>query len=581
MAETTLQVLREKTAVSFQKKTPKEYTFLVHTKTSRPKRTVGGTQKALINAHIARQGHQRRREENEALFVAQAAGATLGSSSLPAGITLAHSHIYEAENVQDDETCYIPEPPSFEWALFVPTTTSVLHRGNSDPFMSTTIPVTAAVHECLVFTRDCFLPSLHGKEIELARTTVYMDAFWQDAVDSLQNKCTGYAYLARSTAIIQSINFSPDIERLNLFFKTQAISALRKEMARTRSNRDRLTVCWAIFSLFSAEIAAHNFPAARVHGRFLRQILQPDDGRMIETDSRLQQAVMYQDIQRASVSLTRSSFDLSRWLTEFLPASWLEETNLNVTLPHMTVDNSVSDEILRNILIESKEWLTILGLLLAQPLLLNPLNISNGSTRLLILEGKLIDLYLAMLDAIQSTSYMERTLQLYHTAAGALAALTWLRRMGNHENMGIGSRLSLTGSNVYNAGPIIIEKMEILLRASEGDAQMSSSDAWRMRLWCFYVGAVVEQSLPWTNPFRAYHNRGFMGLATQKGLVTWDDIQSVLEGFLYFEGVGPTARTWYERMSKNSDVASLVNDTSAKLANLRLGYIQSFTTHVD
>src|SRR6202000_3232211 len=109
-------------------------------------------------------------------------------------------------------------------------------------------------------------------------------------------------------------------------------------------------------------------------------------------------------------------------------------------------------------------WLMIQNMLLAQPSFFNPSNFSNGLTRLLILEGKLIDLYLDTINIIQSTSDVASTLHLYHTAAGALAALTWLRQMGNHENLGMGRKQSLGvgGTNIYNAGPIVLEKMENL-----------------------------------------------------------------------------------------------------------------------
>jgi len=130
------------------------------------------------------------------------------------------------------------------------------------------------VHECLVFTRDCFLPSLHGKEIDLAGTTIFMDAFWQDAVDGLQDECIGYAYLARSAAILTTINSNPETENLSIHFRNLAISTLRRRVARMRHDETRLTITWAVYSLFSAEIAAHNWPAAQMHGQFLRQIIQ-------------------------------------------------------------------------------------------------------------------------------------------------------------------------------------------------------------------------------------------------------------------------------------------------------------------
>ena len=442
------------------------------------------------------------------------------------------------------------------------------------------------VHECLVFTRDCYLPSLHGKEIDLARTTMFMDAFWTDAVEGLQDECTGYAYLARSAAILTSINSNPETEKLSLHFRTMAMNTLRKRLSRMDHDKARLALYWSVYSLFSAEIAAHNWSAAQVHGQFLRKIIQPVNGTTLQIEPRFRQAVMYQDIQRASLSLTRPSFDLSRWLHDFLPITWLEESGMTGTLPIITVDASVPSVFLRSIIIDVKEWLAVLSMFLAQPQYLTPYNISNGSTRGLLLEAELIDLYLDTMDIIENAGRVTDSLSAYHTAIAALAALTWRRRVGNHENMGIGSKLSLTGTNVYNAGPIIIEKMESLSRTSEEQFQASRrqrSDSWRIRLWCFYVGAIVEQSLPTMDPSKAFHNRGFVSLACQCGLRTWQAVQPVLEGFLYFDFVGPTAQVWFERLTRNvvaavanSPESSEASNPSKDLIEHRRSYIKGF-----
>jgi hypothetical protein len=543
------------------KRKEKDFVFLVHTK--KPTRDVGGTYKALINSHVAKLSHEKRRQKGQ---LADHQGSTARDRSL--------------QLAQE----------AFSDGVVQSLVASALRHGNSDPFTATVIPVTALVHECLVFTRDCYLPSLHGKEIDLAHTTLYMDAFWQDAVDGLQDECKGHAYLARSAAILTTIGFNPEMEKLAIFFRTQAINTLRQKLAKLDPDKARLTMYWAVYSLFSAEIAAHNWPAAQVHGRYLCQILQPPKGNALRIESRFRQAVMYQDIQRAALSLTRPSFDLHRWVTDFLPVSWLEETGIDATLPILHVDPSCPSNILRSIIRDVKEWLAVLGLLLAQPSYLNGVTISNGSTRGLILEAELIDLYLDTMDIIESGANLmgDNFLIAYHTAAGALAGLTWRRRVGNHENMGIGSKLSLTGTNVYNAGPIIRDKMESLLRRSDeafGRCRRNKGlkdPSWRIRLWCFYVGAIVEQSLPGMNPSKTYHNLGFVALAKQCDLHTWDAVQSVLEGFLYFEGIGPGAQVWFERLAKNMPVTSLPPvDKSKELVEHRTSYIQSFSAMSD
>ncbi|KEF61347.1 uncharacterized protein A1O9_02913 [Exophiala aquamarina CBS 119918] len=553
-----------------KRKTSKQFTFLVETK--KPEANVSGKIKAIINSHIAKQTHDKRKvqqAESREVAVPRTSESYL-SFSWESGRTTPWYGSFG-------------EPPDGTDNFFIPSPSSILRRGNSDPFITTRIPVTTAVHECMVFTRDCFLPSLHGKEIDLAKTSVYMDAFWQDTVEGLQDECIGYAYLSRSAAIITTITVSQETENLSLYFKSRAIAALRKRMKELNTAQTKLALCWAIYSLFSAEIAGHNFPAAEIHGKFLRQLIQPEERDRIPvmTDSRFRQAAMYQDIQRASVSLTRPSFDLDRWLAEFLPGTWLEEIGLDITLPPVVLDLAIEDIYLREVFDQTKQWLMVLGIVLSNPSLLNPFVISNGSTRLLILEGQLINIYLDTMEELESVAGAGK-LHLYHLACCCLAALTWLRRMGNHENFGIGSRLSLTGTNVYNAGPIVVTTMSRLLMKSEAEAKESTDPfAMRIRLWALYVGAIVEQSLPAIDPLAGYHNVQFCALARRMNLESWDSVQEVLDGFLYFEGVGPTARAWFEIMSQAKSPSESSVGSPGSLVDLRRGYVKSLQRYSD
>lgn len=563
------------------KKTSKQFTFLVETK--KPGPNVSGKAKAIINSHIAKQTHDKRKAqqaESRELAISRTSGEILPvvGRAFRYRRPLESYRGFSWESGRATHWYDSPEhrPDSTE-GFFIPSPSSVLRRGNSDPFMTTRIPVTTAVHECIVFTRDCFLPSLHGKEIDLAKTTVFMDAFWQDTVDGLQDECIGYAYLARSAAIITTVTVSQETENLSYYFKSRAIAALRKRMKDLNTAQTKLALCWAIYSLFSAEIAAHNFPAAEIHGKFLRQLIQPEErGRMpVMTDSRFRQAAMYQDIQRASVSLTRPSFDLDRWFAEFLPGTWLEEIGLDITLPPVVLDLAIEDIYLREVFDQTKKWLMVLGIVLSNPSLLNPFVISNGSTRLLILEGQLINIYLDTMEELESVP-ASGNLHLYHLACCCLAALTWLRRMGNHENFGIGSRLSLTGTNVYNAGPVVVTAMSKLLMKTEAEAEETSDPfAMRIRLWSLYVGAIVEQSLPAIDPLTGYLNLEFCALARRMNLKSWESVQGVLDGFLYFEGVGPTARTWFEIMSQATSPSESSVGSPGSLVDLRRGYVKS------
>jgi hypothetical protein len=81
----------------------------------------------------------------------------------------------------------------------------MIQKGNSDPFSTSTIVVDSTASQLLTFNRSCLLPSIHGREIDVAKTTSYATSYWQDSIASLQDECQGCGYLARFAAILASI----------------------------------------------------------------------------------------------------------------------------------------------------------------------------------------------------------------------------------------------------------------------------------------------------------------------------------------------------------------------------------------
>jgi hypothetical protein len=72
--------------------------------------------------------------------------------------------------------------------------------GNSDPFSSTTIPVTPSVNHLLIFTRDFILPANHGNEAAIFGGKLHMHRYWSDSVRGLgDGGADGFAYVSPVT----------------------------------------------------------------------------------------------------------------------------------------------------------------------------------------------------------------------------------------------------------------------------------------------------------------------------------------------------------------------------------------------
>jgi hypothetical protein len=354
-----------------------------------------------------------------------------------------------------------------------------------------------------------------------------------------------------------TITGDEETNMLALTFKNQASSKLRQRLLQDNGGKSAPAHLWAMYALLTAEVAGQNYLAAAVHGKMLRNLIQPDQGPSDRAmPDRFRMAVMLQDSNRASMSLSRPSFDLDRWATDYLPGTIFDDLGTTegpslVPRPNHPLNSGIKSRELRLIFQQSRDWLYALGMLFARPQLFNITNriISFGSVRIMLLQGHLINHYLDATQMLTSTRKLSDFSRLYlqERALICLAGVCWLRRVGN-ESLGAGSKLARAGSHVYDASPIILRHLEKLLVASKHVAVSSGPDA-QPRLWVLYIGAIAEQApSSRVDPLFAYHTTEFAELAGRMGLNTWEQVEDVLKGFLYVERVGPKARFWFEEL---------------------------------
>ncbi|KAH0848374.1 hypothetical protein AYO21_04399 [Fonsecaea monophora] len=544
--------------------------------------------KSTINAHVARQAHQRRREKDEALKNKGRSGGAGGGVENEKRQAQKQRH-----QQQPSSTGTAPRTEDYDSGYESGLLTPVILAGNSDPFSSKTIAVTPEVHRLLVFTRDFILPAVHANEASVVGGRHHIDRFWMDSVRALDDGgVAGYAYLARSAAILSTLtahNRSSVVMALQYLGK--ATNNLRKSMAK-RSRPDAQPDAWSVYALFCAEIAAGNLEGARVHGLMLRRLLQPDGGRTFDGERRLLMVVLQQDITRACLSLTRPSFDLLRWAEENLPARITDDLSREggdgvchpSAFPFSTANLSPSlSPTLRAVFVGVREWLDALGMIMLNRDLFNLAILINGAMRIMVLEGCLLNNYL---DCMEDWELGHSPAALAE-ACLSLAALYWVRRAA-HERMDAGSKLEEAGSWAFDMSRIVsITLRDLDARILQMETSSSTLPAGTQvrtaedRLWCLYVGTVAEcnvrsQSQKWrqkqsksqkqdrrpavtTTTATAerdgnlgcesecnYHGPRLTQLATNEmHLSTWSEIEAVAQRYLYVDMISHKTKKWY------------------------------------
>lgn len=323
----------------------------------------------------------------------------------------------------------------------------------------------------------------------------------------------------------------------------------------------RRRFCWSIYLLAVAEQDARNFLEAKTHGRILRQLLQPEDpaDRVLLEPLQLL-SIFCSDTNRASLSLTRPSFDIDRWKEENCPEP--------VQLPsfHLRpVDSSLTDPGIRRILLDLRHCMAAIQYY--WPLDEQPLELY---TRLIYMSrfqlGRLVDSHL---DGDGRPSCL--------ASAGAtyLACVYWLRRANRWESLGIDSKLAKLGSTLYDSGPKILHELKIIAAREKFGLNphyicidsncVGSSDSRcsgpvnvpisthdqdstsRWRLWILYIGALIERA-PHSRLMRlgTSFQAAFILEAKVMGYPSWQAVRdSLLKDFLYDEGMDPEADQWF------------------------------------
>ena len=430
-----------------------------------------------------------------------------------------------------------------------------LLKGNTDPFATTQVVIDPVVNQLLTFYREHQIPLQHWRKADPSRGSSYANRFLQHIVNALQDGCTGYAYLSGYATIIANMTQDTAMATTALDFRSRAYAKLHERLANGWIDAPT-SLSWTLYSFFASAVGCNDLAAAAVHGNALQGILQPGAAAVpARHDDRLLNALLWQDMQRAAMTLTRPIFDLE-WMTLHLIAGsffkFVWQNMAQVSSLQHTVSTSIDESIIRifretSYLLRLTDSHTAGNVKLAKPV------IHKISARSLVLEGQLLNLYVDRTE--EHPSDTESKPSTYREVCLTLAGLYWLRRAGHHEGYREKYLTSKPRRSIYETGPKIRRRIKHAM-FDAGAKEMSTDPT--LLLWILYVGSIIEQDQGLKSDIESnWFNRQFVAQAERMGLWHWGAVEAALAEVLYRPEISPYARRSFHRYAKAAPQDSL------------------------
>lgn len=437
---------------------------------------------------------------------------------------------------------------------------TLLQKGNSDPFSSKAIPITAEINELLMFHESNVLPLIVACREAYGVSASAPKENWHDSFPEMHDECTAYGLLAR-TAVVMSRSAAPGsrVAVQSLTYKRKTYGLLRARLTESENPLVMSQVYTIVVSMLIGAVFEDALDEAAIHIKMLKHLLYTHSSRADKTvDLATLLAVSCFDFHRASKALIRPIFDFDGWLADQFRPGWQQALK---DLPALSgqaeigLERSINDEKLRGLFITIREILEIRAIVMADP------SISVGATQMsvaqwmLVSQGQLINRYLDVMDGLDQAAQSDAQLSAsfdhkwdsYTKAYISLAGLWWTRRLGGMENAPTTPFTTIFNTEIISALKKVLIQSDLV---SDGlDAMVNS----RIRLWALYVGAFAEQHLGRVFEIRlpdlTLKNRWFTNelflQAKRMNLLVWSDLRQVLQGFLYSDSLEPHGSTWF------------------------------------
>ncbi|KAJ9604639.1 hypothetical protein H2200_010753 [Cladophialophora chaetospira] len=428
--------------------------------------------------------------------------------------------------------------------LWTASPSTIMGKGNSDPFGSYPIAITADVNNLMTFYRDYVIPSIWYKNFKNQTTMALAAREWKYNAAHLEDEGTAFGIIARHGMV--AANCNPGLRSLALQYVGQSTEALRRKVAQSQAlqTSSSAAIIDNAAMLFNAETLARNIRAATAHGTFLASLFKRQwaEGRL---DYRLLMYEVYNDCQLTSIFLCSSVFDLAYWLPLVFDSIWKTAIQQLPPLAFGSLDPAVDSQQLQYWFRSRRKQLQIYGMKDTEgKLYLDvPVIMTWFLSRAYIFHGHMVNHYLRNRDELRRGGLKEEVQDhLYAQQYMALGAIYLTRGPNFNFNP------TVLNVPMYDAS-IIPLTLRTLLEQSEMSSERFSWKRYiNARLWVFYVGALVEQAetaVP-SQPHSQWFTSGMVELAAEMGIVSWTTLREILRGFLYSDALTAQGSEWFE-----------------------------------
>ena len=494
---------------------------------------------ASVRSHAAKISHQRRIKAESRSPPSNSAEAQHTDTN---AVDLSDLNISEdavdtslvQHSFDDDKAVFKADPDTDTvWSsaqnMILLSPQSVLIQGQSDPFDASPTRIDSKAHKLISYWRDNYLFSRHHVNIKTWRQSASAVSDWEDARRSLSDGGLGYALLAQVSASIALETIPRQLVGLSLMYLQRSTVALRKRLENKEDDSDSLRAFQHMALLQGVEIYARNQAAALTHGKMLRRLHDDWLFSRKRFDMKILLLIMYTDVYMAITFLVRPQFKPSLKLVEaFLEVSdavTREECSVS-TSNIRRLNSQITDLILQNTFLMWDQTLTITSFYGRRLwTFINQINVVN---HILDIEVKI------------NRQHNSINTKFYHVQAYISLAALFLIRLSTLPE------LFVTKAH-FAAHGTLLERLRHHLEISDSleDKHFYS----HARLWALFVGAHSEyqaallNKLPRTLAFRGWFNIQLEQQARRCGLLKWECVREILEGFMYFEMV-PDPSEW-------------------------------------
>lgn len=438
-----------------------------------------------------------------------------------------------------------------------PQPTTILKRGNSDPFNSFVIDITPTFNRIITFARDSYFPSVTVPKWLRSKASSLPDphafAFGLSSTDSaLAHVSTYGACLLR---ILPRSSRRSQVEDTCLQVRTQALERLRALITQQSKNTPPpFSLFQQVLYLFQGAMEARDFDAAKVHGRMLRHLLLSLPYN--PTTTFLFVNTMHTMLEVATHTFQPSIVDFDQWHADQMKTYWTYAESLLPPYELEDVHPCISSPLLKDSLLTLRKWLA------RGDALLSDTPAPTGPQRDLISlwshtrpVSDCLDLLKHFLTLSNVPSFASPS-RSYEAGTTLEAALT-LTLFCNIRKYVHNSYLDDTDNDLRDAthvlAPRLREVIEALLASTTHEEQENHAEAL---FWVYFTGAFFEQGKciyqqlllkrGVTEEERWWFTSRLAKQAKLLKLEDWEKAKRLLERFAHRDILEPNPESWWQ-----------------------------------